>query len=270
MRRESDDAEHDMSQVARVERVLGRIEPADAEREHPPADLWGRIAASLAGDPAIDSSGAGTVVEYWIDAEDEVMVVGADWSTFARDNQAAELAGTTPDRTLWSYFDSDEVRDLWRLLVERVRAKQSTAQVPLRCDAARVRRWFEMTVTPLPDGAVHFRCTLVFEEPRPAVDLLDTFGRRDPDAPAVPVCSWCGDAHDGDGWRPVEDVVRALRLLEQELLPPIRHGVCPRCRDQMSANLVTGVRSRASRQRGVDRNGQPPDAAERATWSGPE
>lgn len=233
MRPESDDA-----QVARLEDLLGQIDLADGERVEPPPQLWGRIAASLAADADVET-GAGTVVEYWIDAEDEILVVGADWSSFARGNRAPELADTTPDRTLWSYFDGDEVRDLWRLLTARVRATRTAAQVPLRCDAPDMRRWFEMTVTPVPDGVVHFRCSLVFEEPRDAVELLDAFGRRDPDAAAVPVCSWCGDAHDGESWGRIEDVVRERRLLEQELLPPIRHGVCPTCRERMSSELLT-------------------------------
>lgn len=232
MRPESDDA-----QVKRLEHLLGQIDLADGERVEPPPHLWGRIAASLADDVDVET-GAGTVVEYWIDAEDEVLVVGADWSSFARGNQAPELADTTPDRTLWSYFDGDEVRDLWRLLVARVRATRTAAQVPLRCDAPDMRRWFEVTITPGPDDVLLFRSTLVFEEPREPVELLDAFGRRDPDAAAVPVCSWCGDAHDGDRWRRIEDVVRERRLLEQELLPPICHGVCPTCRELMSSDLL--------------------------------
>jgi hypothetical protein len=231
---ESDDA-----RVERLEHLLGQIDLADHERVEPPPHLWGRIAASLAADGDVEP-GAGTVVEYWIDAEDELLVVGADWSSFARGNHAPELADTTPDRTLWSYFDGDEVRDLWRLLVARVRATGTAAQVPLRCDAPDRRRWFEMTITPVPDDVVHFRCSLVFEEARDAVELLDAQDRCDPGAAAVPVCSWCGDAHDGHRWRRIEDVVRERRLLEKELQPPIRHGVCPTCSELMSSHLLAG------------------------------
>ena len=238
MRRDPHGDGDDGSEVSRLVHVLGRIEPADEDRVEPPTHVWGRIAASLAADAGGDT-GAGTVVEYWIDAEDEILVVGADWSSFARANQAPELADTTPDRTLWSYFDGDEVRDLWRLLVARVRATRAAAQVPLRCDSPDMRRWFEVTITPGHDDVLLFRSTLVFEEPRETVALLDAFGRRDPDAAGVPVCSWCGDAHDGDTWRPVEDVVRERRLLERELLPPICHGVCPTCSELMRSDLLT-------------------------------
>ena len=75
------------------------------------------------------------VVEYWIDANDVVTDVGQSWAHFAYDNDAPELAVPAPDRTLWTYFDNDETRELWQLLVERVRASQKGAHVPLRCDA---------------------------------------------------------------------------------------------------------------------------------------
>ena len=66
---------------------------------------------------------------------------------------------------------------------------------------------------------------------------------RDGDRPAVPVCSWCGEGHDGSHWRRIEDVVRDLRLLE-DLLPSIDYGICPTCRDLMSAELLAPTSTR--------------------------
>lgn len=228
----------------RLTGALSRVDDRDHERTDPPDWLWGRIAASIAAETG-RASAAATAVEYTVDADDVVAAVGADWSAFAADNGAPDLAGPPAGRTLWSYFDGDEVRDLWRLLVERVRTDRRPAHVPLRCDAPGSRRWFEMTVTPGPDDSVHFRCTLVFEEERSAVSLLDPEAPRDPSAPAVPVCSWCGQAYDGSRWLDIESLVRELRLLERPV-PPIDHGICPTCRDLMSTDLlVPDARSEA-------------------------
>jgi hypothetical protein len=93
------------------------------------------------------------------------------------------------------------------------------------------------TITPGPDNGVQFRSVLVDEEPRPAVHILNPLVPRDHGLPAVPVCSWCAAAHDGEQWRRIEDVARDLRLLE-ELVPGISYGLCPTCRDRISSSLV--------------------------------
>ncbi len=245
MMRDTDDAGTGAAGVDRVADILSAIGSADFERFDPPGVLWGRIAASIAAEPDSTPIGSGTVVEYSIDANDMVVTVDEDWASFARENDAVELAETAPDRTLWSYFDGDEVSDLWRLIIEQVRAKQTRAQVPLRCDAPHTRRWFEMTVTPEPDNVVHFRSVLVFEEQRSGVALLELSTERNDAAPTVPVCSWCGDGHDGSQWLQIEALVRDLRLLEDRL-PSISYGVCPTCRNRMSADLLVLARSNDS------------------------
>ena len=154
---DADGAGVDRDEMDRVAAIVSLVDASDVERVDPPAGLWGRIAAAVAAEPDRDAAGAGTVVEYAIDADDVVVPVGDEWSRFARQNDAPELDELAPDRTLWSYFGSDEVRDVWRLLIARVRATQAPAHVPLRCDAPHMRRWFEMTITPEPDGVVRFR-----------------------------------------------------------------------------------------------------------------
>ena len=239
---ETDDAGIDPADLDRLDVIMSQIDSADFERVDPPDGLWGRIAASIATEPESNPAGSGTVVEYSIDAADNVIAVDEDWAMFARENDAPELAEAAPARPLWSYFDGDEVRDLWRLLIERVRATQAQARVPLRCDAPHMRRWFDMTVTPEPDNVVHFRSVLVFEEPRPTVALLSEHVARDSGTSAVPICSWCGEGHDGSRWRQIEELVRDLRLLE-DLMPSISYGICPTCRDLMSADLLVPVKS---------------------------
>lgn len=178
------------------------------------------------------------VVEYAIDADDVVTAVDHGWTEFARANDAPELAGLAPDRTLWSYIEGDEVRDLWQLLIERVRVEQSSAHVSFRCDSPRRRRWFNMAITPRPDNAVRFRSVLVFEQPRPVVTLLQRHVERDRVAAAVLVCNWCGRGHDGAGWLDLEDLVRESGFTEETPMPSVIHGICPTCRDLMSGELL--------------------------------
>ena len=229
----------------RIRWIVSQVEESDYERVDPPADLWERIEASIASDPAMSPreapSGevlASMVVEYWIDAKDVVTDVGQSWAHFAHDNDAPELAVPAPDRTLWTYFNNDETRELWQLLVARVRALQKVAHVPLRCDAPHARRWFDMTIAPESNGGVHFRSVLAFDEARPTVSLLDTNSERDEGLRPVPLCSWCGRGQHGSLWLDIEELVQAARLLERASMPLISYGICALCRDEMSAELL--------------------------------
>jgi hypothetical protein len=108
-----------------------------------------------------------------------------------------------------------------------------------------MRRWFEMTIAPAPNGVVRFRSVLVFEQPRPSVTLVGLRTKRDNETAAVSVCSWCLKAHDGSQWREIEELARELRLFE-DLMPSITYGICPTCRDLMSADLLVSDETRGS------------------------
>ncbi|MDH3299271.1 MAG: hypothetical protein OES24_02065 [Acidimicrobiia bacterium] len=243
-----DAADIDPAVVDRIGRVLSEIEPSDFDCVDPPADLWDDIVASIAmheadrrtapKEPPSRQSTMGTVVEYCIDGDDFLTEVGHDWSEFAHENGAPGLGASAPERTLWTYFDRDEIREIWQLLVSRVRATGKQVRVPLRCDAAHARRWFEMTVTPEANAGVRFRCVQVFEESREPIALLDFRSQRSADAEPIAVCSWCGRGQSGSSWLDIEDLVQVDRLLEQPSMPPISYGICEPCRNDMSAELL--------------------------------
>lgn len=225
-----DDTDLEPAELDRIVAVLAQLEPADFERISPPAGLWKGIAASL-------SAPAATVVEYWIDGDDVLVEVGADWAAFAAEGDAAELADSATGRSLWSSMD-DEARDLWRPVVSRVRSERAHAVVPLRCDAPGVRRWFDVTVSSDDGERVRFRSVLVWEEVRTDVLLLDDGAQRDLATEAVRICSWCNSGEHGAEWIAVEQLVAASRLLERPALPAVSYGICPSCREAMSADLL--------------------------------
>lgn len=227
----------------RLAGLLAAVDAGDFERTDPPADLWNRIAVAITEEPVQDDGlggpmGAGSVVEYAIDADDVVVTLGDGWSEFAAQNEAPELVGAPSGRTLWSQIGDPELRDLWRTAVERVRTHGVSATVPFRCDGPTSRRWFEMNVSPLPDGGVHFRSTLTFEMARPRVSMLERSAPRDEAAPAVAVCSCCAEGLLGETWVPVEELLSSLRLLEHAPSPAVSYGICPRCCASMSTQLT--------------------------------
>ncbi len=217
----------------RIAGLVSRLDTSDSERFDPPAGLWERIETAVAADadqrdqPTLE---VGMVLEYRIDADDVVMAVGGSWDDVAVQGDAGDLVAPDYDRTLWSYIGSQEIRDIWQLIVERVRSDGKELRVPLRCDDAGTRRWFEITVTPEAGGTVRFVSVLVFQESRLSVPLLLTDADRDPEAAAVPLCSWCGHGFDGSRWLEIGQLVRESRLLEATTMPPVSYGICPSCR----------------------------------------
>lgn len=226
---------------ARLDGLLADLEERDFERAELPAGLWEGIAAAVAADAPVAAGGSGGIVEYAIDADDVVVSLGRGWAEFASANEARELAGDATGRTLWSQIGDAELRDLWRTAVDRVRSVGAPVTVPFRCDGPAARRWFEMTVTPLADGGVHFRSELTFEMARPEVPMLGRTTPRDATLDAVAVCSWCAEASDGGEWLPVEELLVRQRLLEAVPAPAVSYGICPDCTDRLApAALFSG------------------------------
>jgi len=246
---EENDLGIDAADLDRIRLIMSELDESDFELLDPPAAIWERIDASIASEvrqPPSRVAPSPMVVEYRIDADDVLTDVGDGWAEFARENEAAELATPTLDRTLWSYIDRAEIKELWQLLVERVRTVQSEARVPFRCDAPHTRRWFEMTIAAEPDGSVRFRSELTFEEPRPPIALLDPHTARDPDAEPILICTWCGRGEHDAHWLEIEELLRAGRLLERTSMPSISYGICAACREAMAAELLVPGRATGS------------------------
>jgi hypothetical protein len=220
---------------ARIEAALASQRGDPVELVDPPSTLWSAIEASLHDDPVEGPTGAGSVVEYRIDADDVIVVVGEGWAAFAEANEAPELVGAATGRRLWDAIAPGAVQDLWRAAVDAVRASGRATTVPFRCDGPRARRWYEMTLTSGPDGHVTFRSRLVFEMERPEIAELRRGAVLD-DGPGIDICCWCAEASDGTGWRAVEEVLATSRALETA--PHVTHGFCERCAVVARADLL--------------------------------
>jgi hypothetical protein len=229
-------------QLRRIDEILSGLDADELDLDDPPPAVWRSIESALSSDEHRSGTfgRAGIVVEYSIDPHDYVIGTGADWSRFAEDNGAPEMTTLDGSRSLWSYMSSEAVREPWQLLVRRVRDDQVVATVPFRCDAPHVRRWFELVLSPLDDRSVHFRTTLLFEELRDTIALLDHAIEREADTEPVALCAWCGRGRSGDDWLDIETLLAVERLLERDPPPPLEYGICESCRRGMDADLLVG------------------------------
>ena len=231
-----------------VERVLAELDADELALDAPPPDVWLGIAAAVAAERVVSPVGPRTapaiaeppaeVVEYLIDGDDVVVQTDAAWAAAARAAGAPELKSAPADRTLWDAMGDAETRELWQLVVDRVRTTGEAMSLPIRCDSPDARRWFEMTVTLGPDRHVHFRCALQFEESRSRVDLLDPSVTSSSGAEPLKVCGWCGRGGDGDTWYELDELLRRSRALEAVATPPLSFGVCGDCRDELALSLA--------------------------------
>lgn len=167
-------------------------------------------------------------IDYRIGIDDRIFHLGSGWEPFASDNGAVDLsAKNVVGRPIWDFIEGDEVRHLYRLLVDRVRAEGRPVQLPFRCDSPELRRYMELDIAPELGKSLWFSARLLRAEPRQKVAILD------PSAPRsetfLKICSWCKRIVVRNDWLEIEDGIVRLGLFEEGPLPRLTHGMCPDC-----------------------------------------
>jgi hypothetical protein len=167
--------------------------------------------------------------EYHVDDQDRLIFVDEAWHQFARDNNTLELTtDAILQKSLWEFITNQQVRHLYRLMLEKVRTTGEALDVYYRCDAPEWRRYLQMRMTPSQNGRVQFRNWLLRQEKRPPVPLLDMTLDRSEEF--VIICSWCKQIKLAqDDWVEIEEAVELLGLFEVDVLPQLSHGLCPSC-----------------------------------------
>lgn len=166
------------------------------------------------------------VLTYRVNANDEFVFVGADWTRFAVENGLPPWKANVIGTSLWNHLTDLTTRHFYRIFMHRVRQTGQSISVPFRCDAPDRRRFMQMTMRRMPDNAIEFCSETIREEPRPIVDLLNpTFPRR---TDFILMCSWCKKIKTPE-WVEVEEGVARLDLFSAAKLPWISHGICPDC-----------------------------------------
>ena len=175
-------------------------------------------------------------VLYKIDDRDRILSVNAHWDRFAQANDAPDLIGSQIfGRSLWDFIADKETREIYRMLLNRVRAGRSVV-FRLRCDSPCHRRLLEMELALLEQQAVLFRTRVIRAEEREVVPLLAHDSPRSGEI--VRVCAWCSRINNsGSNWVEVEDAIGPAELFEVPLLPELSHTICPPCYDTMQRKM---------------------------------
>jgi len=178
-----------------------------------------------------------TTCAYELGVDLRITSVDTGWSEFATANGAPELVpplGPLGQSALSCVEDSTSAL-LYERLFQRVLQTQKTIAFPIRCDAPERRRYLNLIIEPRPSAGLRVKTTLSRTEGRPAVALLDRDRARAGDP--LRMCGWCKSVDVAGRWCEVEDAVAAMRLFEHDLLPPVTHGMCPRCYERASREI---------------------------------
>jgi hypothetical protein len=170
---------------------------------------------------------------HTIDPCDRIVSVNSAWVEFMRENGCTNLTiDTALGRSIWDFVRGLQVRQLWEVLFERVRAVGAPVFVPMRADKPDLRRVLDIELHPLPERSIRQVFECVWTEARPRVALLDPAHPRNADS--LPHCAWCNRLQVRIGaWEEIEDAALTLRLQAAEALPVLKSSVCSSCKQSL-------------------------------------
>lgn len=173
-----------------------------------------------------------------IDAQDRIVFANCAWVEFMREPRTRTAASdeltiqSAIGRPIWDFVEGVQVRQLWQVVYERVRAVGAPVFVPMRCDMPSLRRLIDLELHPLGERSIRHISECVWSEARPAVALLDpAYPRNDR---ILLSCAWCSRIQVRMGaWEEIEDARLALRIEATETLPALQQAVCTTCKQSL-------------------------------------
>ena len=173
-------------------------------------------------------------LSYTISAADTIVAVSGHWDEFALQNEGENIvASQVIGKKLEQFIHGDETLMFVRAMIMSARVLQRPVLRPYRCDSPSLKRFMEMTVQPLAQGAVEVSHRALRSEPiTPPVRIV-----------AAPVgagmaftkrCSVCNRVKAQNVWSEFDAAVQAQRSLLQDAMPlRVIYGVCPDCQSSL-------------------------------------
>lgn len=171
-----------------------------------------------------------------IDQNDVIVFVDEGWKAFARENDSAHLAEEALGTLLWDSIAGDDVREIYRAILSRVRVHDESFSFPFRCDSPSHRRHMHMRVVPCGHLNVEFVTTLLKEEPRD-VSIIAMQDYRSASEEILRMCSWCKKIQLEKAWEDIDTTISQLEIFMKPLAAPISHVICEDCAERIRCVL---------------------------------
>ena len=168
-------------------------------------------------------------LRYSVGNDDIIDWVSENWARFAIQNDAPEpSADAVIGKSIWRFISDIETRELYRLLLARVRTARVPIEFEFRCDSPTAKRFMRMVVTSDQQRLV-FSTELVRLEPTIENPLLYRTIRVCHNL--IKICGWCKKLRIGDDrWEEAEVALGILGPFRQNTMPIVSHGICEPCK----------------------------------------
>jgi hypothetical protein len=171
-----------------------------------------------------------TSCRYQIDAFDNITAIGGDWFAFAKENGGEALLESSPiGRSIWDFIQGDSIKNLYSLIIKKVRQTGKPVYFPFRCDSPNHLRYMEMVIDLGEGDSIWFETTIIKTLNRSSPTALLLPAETDYSETLLSVCAWCSNVKIQAEWIPLEDAIRILGLFDNANNPLISHGICPDC-----------------------------------------
>jgi len=170
---------------------------------------------------------------HTLDASNRIVAVNSAWLEFMRSMVMTDLShDQVLGRPVWDFVRGSQVRQMWEVLFERVRAVGAPVFVPMRADTPSLRRVLDVELHPLTERSIRQVFECVWTEERPAMVLLDASYPRNENS--LLCCHWCNRIQVRLGtWEEIEDAQLSLRIEAAQALPALTQSVCGGCKQSL-------------------------------------
>lgn len=171
---------------------------------------------------------------YTVNDQDLIIQVNSQpWNKFYKRNAytfESCFSHSIVGHSIWDYIDNDEIRQLYKLILENVRKYQKQLQIPFRCDSSAMNSYLKLIISPLKENHIQFISEVICIEYHKEIALWDTkIPRCDK---KVSVCSICRlIKNESDKWIDAHIYMEDMKLVNEQIMPNIFHDLCPHCVD---------------------------------------
>lgn len=168
-------------------------------------------------------------VSLTVNRYNKIIALSSNWEAVAAEGGAAETLASENviGQELEAFIHSDTTRMYIESCLKLCRLKNEVLFRQYRCDSPTHKRFMELQLTPLKDGAVEMKHFLLKEAPfEVPIDIEEVAAESATHAPQYVRCSMCNrlKPFGSDKWMPPED----LHLTQRQSLKVI-YSVCPDC-----------------------------------------